>query len=452
MEDFDTKYNIFDCDFVQDENEGPKKELPIGMDQERTEHIVNIKVLGAGGAGCNAIKRLISGNYPNNVKFIAVNLDAQSLNDVPAHIRIPVGKTKQGAGGMPTVGENAAREAEETFRSVLENTDMVILTAGMGGGTGTGVLPIIAEIAKGMGILTLAIVYTPFQFEGDKKLRAAHEGLGRLQENVDTLIVISNQKLIDKSNISIKIEDAFQLADNTLKDTVETISHIVNDIGQMNVDFQDLKAITHGKGSAIIGIGVASGEDKAQKALNQALNHPLMESYNIDDAEGIILYFIGAPQNLILKELTSVGDYIRDKSPKADLKWGFGFDHSMGDSIKVLLIITGFRWNNSDNQGIYMGMTKKSNILETKKTAAEPAPMNVAIDFTRSSDPVKQNNFSEEMEDVDEFFFEDENDEKSFVKNSVSLPTNIANNLKNRLNKPTSLIFNKSRFPHKKLD
>ncbi len=452
MDDFDSRFNIFDYDFVNDEDKENRKELPIGFDTDRGEHIVNIKVLGAGGAGCNAIKRLITSNYPNNVKFIAVNLDAQSLNDVPAHIRIPVGKTRQGAGGMPTIGENAAREAEETFRSVLENTDMVILTAGMGGGTGTGVIPIIAEIAKGMGILTLAIVYTPFQFEGDKKLRAAHEGLGRLQENVDTLIVISNQKLIDKSNISIKIEDAFLLADNTLKDTVETISHIVNDVGQMNVDFQDLKAITQGKGSAIIGIGVASGEDKAQKALNQALNHPLMESYNIDDAEGIILYFIGSPQNLILKELTSVGDYIRDKAPKADLKWGFGFDHSMGDEIKVLLIISGFRWSNGDHHSIYTGMAKKSQSSDNRKNSMEPAPLNVAIDFTKPAEIAKNRHINDDMEDIDEYFFEDEASEKATVKNSVSLPTNIANNLKSRLNKPTSLIFSKGRFPHKKLD
>lgn len=423
------------------------KNLAIGMDEdlENTQDIVKIKVLGTGGAGCNAIQRLVDMNFSDNVKFIAVNLDVQSLRTIPAHKHIAVGKTRQGAGGLATVGENAAREAEPAFREVLDNTDMLILTAGMGGGTGTGVLPIIAEIAKSMNILTFAIVYTPFDFEGDKRLRAANEGLGRLQEHVDTLIVISNQKLMDKSPISLSVDEAFDYADNTLKSTVEVISHIVNDTGKINLDFQDLKTATQGKGSALIGIGTGSGDNKMNDAMRMAMNHPLVDVSYIEDAENVLMYVMGKKGSIMINEINAVGSSLREKMPKAGFKWGYGIDDTMEDEIKLLLIITGFSHNSKGNY--------KETVIETiERTKPVEIEDEEILDFTNiDNEDINEYSLTREQPAVYETARVSGNDYDRKPRNRVRIPPKITETIKDKVNKPTSLIF-KNKFSHKKLD
>jgi len=330
---------IFDA-----ESEGPdlnSKRVPIRPDTHQ-QHVVRIALVGAGGAGGNALKRFSTNELPDNIEFIAINTDNQALSDVSAHVKIPIGKTGQGAGGHTYVGEEAARDAEEELRSAIANKHMVILTAGMGGGTGTGALPVVAEIAKEMDILTLAIVYTPFDFEGKITMRNAREGLSKLRGNVDTLIEISNQTILEKATSRLTVDDSFEMADISLKNAVEAVSHIINDHGTWNVDFQDLKSITKDRGTAVIGIGEGSGENKMQEAIKQALSHPLLEDYDISGSEGLLIYYISGKDGISLKQMGEINDNITDLAPDSNIKIGWATDPSKDDYVKVVLIATGF--------------------------------------------------------------------------------------------------------------
>ncbi|MBQ7643400.1 MAG: cell division protein FtsZ, partial [Spirochaetales bacterium] len=236
----------------------------------------DIKVIGVGGGGGNAINRMIESGL-KKVTFVALNTDVQALQRSNAQMRIPIGKELTGglgAGGIPEMGQKAAEESKDEIRDILEGTDMVFITAGMGGGTGTGAAPVVAEIAKGMNILTVAVVTTPFAFEGRKKLQFANEGIDRLRKNVDTLILIPNQYLLKVAENNTPIKQAFLMADDVLRQGVQGISELITEPGEINIDFADVRTVMKGKGDAIMGIGLGEGANRAVDAARQAISNP----------------------------------------------------------------------------------------------------------------------------------------------------------------------------------
>ena len=243
-----------------------------------------IKVIGCGGGGSNAVNRMIDADIAN-VDFIVLNTDVQDLNRSKAETRIAIGRKVAkglGAGGNPKVGEEAAEEDKEAIANLLEGTDMIFITAGMGGGTGTGSAPVVARIARSLGVLTVGVVTTPFEFEGPVRMRQAREGISRLHENVDSLIVIPNQQLLKVVDKNMPIRQAFLVADDVLRQGVEGISNIITKPGDVNRDFTDVKNTMLGQGEAILGVGHASGENRAVDAATKAIKNPLLEDTSID--------------------------------------------------------------------------------------------------------------------------------------------------------------------------
>ena len=250
-----------------------------------------IKVIGCGGGGSNAVNRMIDADIAN-VDFIVLNTDVQDLNRSKAETRIAIGRKVAkglGAGGNPKVGEEAAEEDKEAIANLLEGTDMIFITAGMGGGTGTGSAPVVARIARSLGVLTVGVVTTPFEFEGPVRMRQAREGINRLHENVDSLIVIPNQQLLKVVDKNMPIRQAFLVADDVLRQGVEGISNIITKPGDVNRDFTDVKNTMLGQGEAILGVGHASGENRAVDAATKAIKNPLLEDTSIDGAKSVLI-------------------------------------------------------------------------------------------------------------------------------------------------------------------
>ena len=250
-----------------------------------------IKVVGVGGGGGNAVNRMIASGL-KKVSFVALNTDVQALQRSNAETRIAIGKELTGglgAGGVPEVGEKAAIESKEEIKSELENSDMVFITAGMGGGTGTGAAAVVAEIAKGLGALTVAVVTTPFAFEGKKKLLLAQQGIERLRKQVDTLILIPNQHLLKVVEANTPIKQAFLIADSALLQAVQGISDLITEPGEINIDFADVKTIMKGKGDALIGLGFGEGANRAVDAARLAISNPLLENASIDGAKSVLV-------------------------------------------------------------------------------------------------------------------------------------------------------------------
>ena len=270
-----------------------------------------IKVIGVGGGGGNAVNSMISSNQIHGVEFISINTDAQALLTSHAETKLQIGSnfTKGlGSGADPDVGRAAAEESYDKLKDLLFDTDMVFITAGMGGGTGTGASPIIAEIAKEAGALTVAVVTKPFTFEGTRRMKAAEEGIAGLKDSVDTLIVIPNQRLMDVVDKKMTLLDAFKLADNVLGQGVQGISDLITVPGLINVDFADVKTIMTDSGSALMGIGEASGENRAATAARMAVASPLLE-VSIDGAKGILFNIIGGP-DLTMTEVSDASTII----------------------------------------------------------------------------------------------------------------------------------------------
>ncbi len=310
-----------------------------------------IKVIGAGGGGGNAVNSMIDSKQINGVEFIAVNTDAQALLTSKADTKLQIGTnfTKGlGSGADPDVGRTAAEESYEKLKELLFDTDMVFITAGMGGGTGTGASPIIAEIAREAGALTVAVVTKPFVFEGKKRMLTAEEGIANLKDAVDTLIVIPNQRLMDVVDKKMTFLDAFRLADNVLGQGVQGISDLITIPGMINVDFADVKTIMSESGSALMGIGEASGENRAVTAARMAIASPLLE-VSIDGAKGILYNIIGGP-DMSMSEVSDASTIIANAAdPDANIIFGATIDENMGNKIKISVIATGF-----DNNGLAM--------------------------------------------------------------------------------------------------
>ena len=304
-----------------------------------------IKVIGAGGGGANAVNRMIESGL-SGVQFIAVNTDVQDLfAKSKAQTRLQIGSKLtggRGAGGKPEVGEEAANEDEALLADVLSGADMVFVTAGMGGGTGTGSAPVIARIAKEQGALTVAVVTKPFDNEGRYKMRLADEGIRKLREAVDTLIVIPNQHLFKLVERSTPLSKAYMIADDVLRQGVQGISDLITKTGIINTDFADVESTMKGQGDALMGIGIGSGENRAKEAADSAIDNPLLEDTSIDGATRLLVNIAG-PEDISLVEVGEVMNTIGSKAdPDAVIIHGVRFDPDLGNSIQVTVIATGF--------------------------------------------------------------------------------------------------------------
>ncbi len=311
--------------------------------------IAVIKVVGVGGGGVNAVNRMIVAGL-QNVEFIAVNTDVQALQASDASVRLDIGRKLTrglGAGSDPAVGENAAKEHLEELKDVLNGADLVFVTAGEGGGTGTGAAPVVAEIAKEAGALTIGVVTRPFNFEGRRRAVQAETGIQNLKEKVDTLIVIPNERLLSVATESTTVEQAFSMADDVLLQGVRGISDLITIPGLVNTDFADVKAIMSNAGTAIMGIGVASGENRSVNAARHAITSPLLEA-SIEGAKGVLLN-IAASRDLGLLELTEAAQIIQGVAhPDANIIFGNVVDDTLGDKVRVTVIAAGFdRWDDT---------------------------------------------------------------------------------------------------------
>ena len=303
-----------------------------------------IKVVGVGGAGGNAVNRMIASGL-KKVHFIAMNTDMQALMRSNAQVRIPIGKELTGglgAGGVPEVGEKAAQESKEDIRHEMEDADMVFITAGMGGGTGTGAASVVAEIAKSCNALTVAVVTTPFAFEGKKKLLLAQAGIEKLRKQVDTLIIIPNQYLLKVVENNTPIKQAFLMADEVLYMGVQGISELITEPGEINIDFADVRTVMKGKGDALMGIGFGEGSNRAVDAARQAVSNPLLENASIEGAKSVLVNLSGS-DTLTLQEYQDVVEIITEKCAEdALIIAGQAFNPELGDRIKVTVVATGF--------------------------------------------------------------------------------------------------------------
>ena len=302
-----------------------------------------IKVVGVGGAGNNAVNRMVEAGIKNG-EFIAVNTDKQALLCSKAGSKIQIGEKITrglGAGANPDIGTQAAEESKAEIAEALKGADMVFVTAGMGGGTGTGAAPIVANVAKEMEILTVGVVTKPFTFEGKKRLAQAERGINALKKEVDSLVVIPNDKLLQIIDRKTSMIEAFRMADDVLRQGVQGISDIITDIGEINLDFADVRTIMSNRGIAHMGIGSASGENRAEDAAKQAIQSPLLET-SIEGAKGIIMNVTGG-NDVGLQEVNTAAELIqRSADPEAEIIFGVVIDESLGDEIQITVIATGF--------------------------------------------------------------------------------------------------------------
>ncbi|MCL6631682.1 MAG: cell division protein FtsZ [Alicyclobacillus herbarius] len=344
------------------------------------DSLARIKVVGVGGGGCNAVNRMIDSGIAG-VEFIVVNTDAQALRLSKAETRIQIGEKVTrglGAGANPEIGKKAAEESREALANVLQGADMVFVTAGMGGGTGTGAAPIIAEISKELGALTVGVVTKPFRFEQKRRMTQAEMGIANLKEKVDTLIVIPNDRLLEIVDRNTPVTEAFKEADNVLRQGVSGISDLIAVPGLINVDFADVKAIMTERGSALMGIGTASGENRATEAAKMAISSPLLET-SIDGARGVLMHVSGS-ENLSLWEVNEAADIVSAAvDPEVNMIFGANINPDLQDSIVVTVIATGFE--------------AKPNTAETGATgsaagvAATRIRTSVADNFTQANVP-----------------------------------------------------------------
>lgn len=324
------------------------------------EQYAQIKVIGVGGGGSNAVNRMIAAGL-RGVEFIAVNTDAQALYLSNAECKLQIGEklTKGlGAGANPEIGFQAAEESREEIKQVLKGADMVFVTAGMGGGTGTGAASVIASVARELGALTVGVVTKPFTFEGRRRMNAAEKGITSLKETVDTLIVIPNDRLLQVVEKRTPILEAFRIADDVLRQGVQGISDLIAVPGLINLDFADVKTIMQETGSALMGIGVGSGDTRAVDAAKAAISSPLLET-SIDGARGVLLNITGG-SNLGLYEVNEAADIVADAAdPDANIIFGAVIDESLQDEVRITVIATGFDHVAKERSQVIEGIAQK---------------------------------------------------------------------------------------------
>ncbi len=334
---------------VQNNNFAPRED--IRSNKIVPSNVANIKVMGVGGGGCNAVNRMIESQI-SGIEFWAINTDAQALDKAAAEQKLQIGHKITrglGAGGNPAIGQKAAEESRDEIAHALENTDLVFITAGMGGGTGTGAAPIAAEVAKEMGCLTVGVVTRPFSFEGRRRTNQAEDGINALRSRVDTLIVIPNNQLLTVISPETPVQQAFQIADDVLRQGVQGISDIITIPGLINVDFADVRAIMADAGSALMGIGVASGKSRAREAAVAAVSSPLLES-SIHGARGVVLNITGG-YDLTLHEVNAAADSVYEVVDQdANIIFGAVIDDSMDGEIRITVIATGFTGESEEDE------------------------------------------------------------------------------------------------------
>ena len=317
-------------------------DMPIGLEENTTIDGARIKVIGVGGGGNNAVDRMIEAGV-TKAEFICVNTDAQQLANVKAPTVLNIGRkltSGLGAGAKPEIGRQAAEESKDEIKNLVKDTEMVFVTAGMGGGTGTGAAPIIAEAAKSLGVLTVAVVTKPFLFEGPQRMRNAEEGIKNLAEKVDAIVTIPNDLLLKIADKKVTIKDSFKLADDVLRQGVQGIIEVITQRGIMNCDFADVRTIMKDSGVAHMGIGVGKGENAAQDAVRAAIESPLLET-SIEGAENVLLNITGGSE-FSLVDMGEVSSIVRDLvSEEANIIVGTAMDDNLKDEIKVTLIATG---------------------------------------------------------------------------------------------------------------
>jgi cell division protein FtsZ len=339
----------------------------------QTTNFAKIRVMGIGGGGGNALNSMISQSSIQGVDFISINTDAQSLllNQAATKLQIGEDLTKGlGSGGSPDIGKQAAEESYEKLKELIDGTDMLFLTAGMGGGTGTGATPIIAKAAKEVGTLTVAVVTKPFAFEGTRRMVAAEDGIEELKDKVDTLIVIPNQRILDVVDKKLSLLEAFKVADSVLTQGVQGISDLITLPGLVNVDFADVRTIMANAGSALMGIGTGVGENRAQTAARAAVASPLLE-ISMDGARGVLFNIIGGP-DLTMTEVDEAAKIIASAAdPDANIIFGATIDDTMHDQIKITVIATGF---DSTRQTLKEFMTPTVNRVMEQSQQASHTP------------------------------------------------------------------------------
>ena len=339
--------------------------MPIDLEENTTIDGARIKVIGVGGGGNNAVDRMIEAGV-TKAEFICVNTDAQQLSNVKAPTVLQIGAKLTnglGAGAKPEIGRQAAEETKDEIKNLVKDTEMVFVTAGMGGGTGTGAAPIIAEAAKSMGVLTVAVVTKPFFFEGPQRMRNAEEGIKNLAEKVDAIVTIPNDRLLNIADKKVTIKDSFKLADDILRQGVQGIIEVITQRGIMNCDFADVRTIMRDSGVAHMGIGIGKGENAASDAVRAAIESPLLET-SIEGAENVLLNITGGTE-FSLVDMGEVSTIVRDLvSEEANIIVGTAMDDSLKDEIKVTLIATGLdgslkRGNNKDTANDIRRITPK---------------------------------------------------------------------------------------------
>jgi len=355
-----------------------EKPLKISFDDEK-QPPARIKVIGIGGAGSNAVNRMIKTKL-GGVEFIAANTDIQALRNSDAPVKLQIGSKLTnglGAGADPEKGKQAALDDTERILELLEGADMVFITAGMGGGTGTGAAPVIAALAKGLDALTVGVVTKPFNFEGRKRIRHADNGIIELQKVVDTLITIPNEKLLAAMGENALLEDAFLYADDVLCQAVQGISDIITRPGMVNVDFADVRTIMSGKGMALMGTGSAEGPNRAVEAAKRAISNPLLEETSIRGARGVLINITAARENLRLYEVSAACEIIKEAADPEENIWGAVYDETMGDSIKITVIATGFSQGGDEQVSENNG---KAIPLSITGSVAHPEPAGNNLD------------------------------------------------------------------------
>ena len=349
------------------------------------DSVVNIKVIGVGGGGNNVVNRMVRSGA-KGVEFVAVNTDKQALNVSSATYKIQIGEKLthgQGAGADPEVGRKAAEESRSQISKALENTDMVFITAGMGGGTGTGAAPIVAEIAKEMDILTVAVVTKPFGFEGRRRMKQAEQGISDLKEKVDSLVIIPNERLKYATDQKITFVNAFEIADDVLRQAVQSISDLIKDTGFINLDFADVTAVMKNAGMAHMGVGRAAGKGKAEEAAKMAISSPLLET-SIEGAKGVLINVTGSI-DIGLEEVEQAATLVQQAvHPDALTIFGATFDETLDDEIRVTVIATGFEElaDEADKQARAPAQTaaKTAEPVLTPSGVQEPTPLDVSDD------------------------------------------------------------------------
>ena len=349
--------------------------MALMLDEEMDENVTTIKVIGVGGGGGNAVNRIASAGV-RSVELICMNTDKQALQRSQASVKIQIGEKitqGRGAGSKPEIGQKSAEESKNAIAQVLEDTDMVFITAGMGGGTGTGAAPVVAEIARELGVLTVGVVTKPFSFEGRRRMMQAEKGIEELRKRVDSLVIIPNERLKYATDQKITFANAFEIADDVLRQAVQSISDLIRDTGFINLDFADVTAIMKNAGMAHMGVGRAAGKGKAEEAAKMAISSPLLET-SINGAHGVLINVTGS-MDIGLEEVEQAASLVQDAvHPDAVTIFGATFDESLEDEIRVTVIATGFAENKPEESQPGAQTTAQPAQASQPAAAQQPAP------------------------------------------------------------------------------